>query len=304
MPPKKSALPIIVIAVVAVVIVAAVLGLLLLGGGGGGASSPEGAFRDFVSASNSQDIDGMIDSDIASFLPDDEIDDIKDDYSDSLSEEEFTVKIDSVEEIPKTDLSDSKKENINEMIDNLEEKLDVTVDDWAVLEYEITIEDSEGDEIDSYTDDDWVVVKIDGKWYNTMFEVGMDDGGDTTTPVGQISSMSVTSPYNATITFGMFSPTVEPMDARVILTPTTGDIIMLSFPGSLTAMDTGLISSQPGVTATYTDLNYAGNTINSGDFIKVYGLEPSTTYTVSIFYIPTDSTISLAGPTTFHTPSP
>jgi flagellin-like protein len=135
--------------------------------------------------------------------------------------------------------------------------------------------------------------------------IGMGGEGSQTAPVGTMTGLSATSRTNATLTFGTFSPVPSPMDIRVRLTPNTGTTIELSFPNAPTAADTTMTATglTAGGTAIYTDLNFAGNNVNSGDFIKVVGLEPGTTYTISIYHVPTDSLCSMTGLQSFQTPA-
>jgi flagellin-like protein len=140
--------------------------------------------------------------------------------------------------------------------------------------------------------------------------IGMGGGAGESAPVGTMSNMQATSRWNATLTFGQFAPIPAPMDIRVRLTDgTTGDIITLSFPNQPTADQTtltatGLVDPAWGTaSAVYTDLNYAGNAVNSGDAIKVIGLTPGRTYTISIYHVPTDSLCSMTGSLTFQTPA-
>ena len=53
----------------------------------------------------------------------------------------------------------------------------------------------------------------------------------------------------------------------------------------------------------YTDNNYAGNAINSGDYLVLTGLDAGTAYTLTIFHFNSDSLCSLVGSTTFTTPA-
>jgi flagellin-like protein len=134
--------------------------------------------------------------------------------------------------------------------------------------------------------------------------IGMGSGGTQSAPVGTFSDLTATSTTSAKLTFGQFSPIPEPKDLRIILTPTTGGNPLTaqftSNPGTATNYTAFTLT---GFTAAcYFDLNPAGNALNSGDYMNVYGLTTGTTYTVSIYYGPTESLCSLTGDVSFNTP--
>ena len=137
--------------------------------------------------------------------------------------------------------------------------------------------------------------------------IGMSEGSGDTAPVGTMASMTATANDAATLTFGSFAPIPSPMDLKIILTPSgsnaSATTIELTFPNAPTSSDTQMTETG-GVspTAVYSDLNYGGNAINSGDFIKIDGLSGGTTYTISIFHYPSDSVCSMTGGTSFQTP--
>ena len=129
-------------------------------------------------------------------------------------------------------------------------------------------------------------------------------GTNKTAPVGAMSSMLATSNSEAKLTFGTFSPVPAPLDVKIVLTPSTVNatvpIIEYTFPNAPTGPTTPMTTSTG--TGVYTDLNYGGNAINSGDYLTVTGLTPATTYTISIFHYPSDSVASMTGDITFQTP--
>lgn len=132
--------------------------------------------------------------------------------------------------------------------------------------------------------------------------IGFSDGGYVSAPVGSLSGISVLDSTSARITFGTFSPVPEPMDIKVIITNSfTYETHTLSFPSQPYSSTTTMYATG-GITATYTDLNYAGNSVNAGDYIIVSGLDSGRTYTIEIFHIPSDSLCSLVGQTSFSTP--
>jgi flagellin-like protein len=134
--------------------------------------------------------------------------------------------------------------------------------------------------------------------------IGMGGGGGATAPAGSVT-FDIVSNESAKIQFGTFSPVPAPMDVKVILTPSAGSIVELSFPAqpTATAPDMTVTPSASGIAAEYIDMNYAGNAVNSGDYILVDGLTPSTAYTVTIYHYDSDSLCSLVGQTTFSLPA-
>jgi flagellin-like protein len=128
-------------------------------------------------------------------------------------------------------------------------------------------------------------------------------GGGSQAPPGNFSPITVTSNTSATLTFGTFNPVPKPMDIKVILTPSGGTPTELSFPSAPSSSQTTLTSTPAGITATYTDMNYQGNSVNSGDYISVSNLATGTTYTISVYHYPSDSLCPLTGQTTFNTPA-
>lgn len=125
---------------------------------------------------------------------------------------------------------------------------------------------------------------------------------DDMPPAGSIM-FDVQSQTSVKIDFGTFSPTPAPMEIKVIITNTSDatDVVELTFSGPPDATTVNMIATG-GASATYTDLNYNSNTINSGDFIVVDGLKPHTSYKVVLFHYGTQSACSLVGDTTFNLP--
>jgi flagellin-like protein len=121
-------------------------------------------------------------------------------------------------------------------------------------------------------------------------------------PAGSLT-FDVEDTTSARINFGTFSPTPAPMDIKVIVTNTSdaADVVELSFAVAPNAATVEMTASN-GATATYTDMNYIGNAINSGDFISVSGLHAKTTYEVKLFHYGTQSVCTLIGDRDFNLP--
>jgi flagellin-like protein len=132
--------------------------------------------------------------------------------------------------------------------------------------------------------------------------IGMTPGGDGTPPPGSVT-FDVESSTSVRVNFGTFSPAPPPMAIKVIITNNSdaADTVELTFAN---APDAGTIDmvATGGALATYTDMNYQGNAVNSGDFIIVDNLDPRTSYSVAIYHYPSDSVCTLAGDTSFNLP--
>lgn len=133
--------------------------------------------------------------------------------------------------------------------------------------------------------------------------IGMGGGAAEQAPVGTMTNLQATSATNATLSFGTFSPVPPPMDIKVILTPTTGTAVQLWVTSIPDAGTETMSTDNAAVTATYLDLNPAGNAVNSGDSIKVVGLTPGASYTLTIYHAPSESLCSLTGDVTFTMPT-
>ena len=134
--------------------------------------------------------------------------------------------------------------------------------------------------------------------------IGMGGGGTETAPVGSFADLSAESTTSAKITFGQFSPVPEPKDLKIIFTPTGGTPVSVQFtsnPGSAANYSTFTYVGA-GITAGYFDLNPAGSAVNSGDYMRIWGLTTGTSYTVTVYYAPTESLCSMTGDVTFNTP--
>ena len=150
-----------------------------------------------------------------------------------------------------------------------------------------------------------VTIVLAAAMYVMVIDLDSYDGGQYTTPVGAWSELAATSSTSARITFGTFSNDVTPMDIRIYISENGDNIGYLSFitnnnPTPSTMM---WIGAPPGASAEYYDYNPTGGEINAGDHITFEGLSPDTIYGIDVFYIPTDSTVSMVGASSsFTTP--
>jgi flagellin-like protein len=129
--------------------------------------------------------------------------------------------------------------------------------------------------------------------------IGMGGGTSQTAPAGSVT-FDPLSQTSVKIQFGTFSPVPAPMDIKVIVTNNSDatDVYELTFSANPDAATVDMVVA-PGTavtTATYTDMNYQGNAVNSGDFITVEDLGAHTSYTVSIYHYDSDSLCSLVRP--------
>lgn len=124
-------------------------------------------------------------------------------------------------------------------------------------------------------------------------------GGTSQAPPGNINTVEMLSNTSVKIPFGPFEPTPKPGDLRVMLAHNTTRIDM-SFSGPLSGDDTPMVVTG-SISAIYHDFNFQNNQVNNGDYITVEGLEPYTTYQISVFHYPSDSLCPLTGQTSFST---
>jgi flagellin-like protein len=132
--------------------------------------------------------------------------------------------------------------------------------------------------------------------------IGFGTGGQST-PAGAWNTVEATGRTTGKLTFGQFTTTTEPMDIKIFV-KTGGSTAEISWPNAPTAQNASITCTGiAGVTASYFDYAYAGNAINSGDYIQIWGLTAGTTYTIEVFHIPSESTVSMTGDTaSFSTP--
>ena len=296
--PNKSLFVPITIIVVVVIIIAAIGGAFLQFGSNA-QNSPESTFKAFfdaVSSGNTEKALGLTD---AHFLSASDFDDAVDEFDDS-DNDGYEYKLISTDVAYKDDMSSDERDEFEANIEEMENELDIKVDDYAIVNYEI--EATYDGETDT-NNGEMPCVKVDGKWYLVIFFVIPHDYSSTT-PFGSMMSMEALSETEAKLTFGSFTGEMVPTDIRIILTADIGTVLQFSISHPLTGSETLMtVTGGIGVTATYTDLNYQGNAVNAGDFFMVTGLTPGMSYSLSILYLPTDSFCQLTGPTVFQTPS-
>ena len=128
--------------------------------------------------------------------------------------------------------------------------------------------------------------------------IGFGSGGSGyTTPAGSWSSSDATSYDSGQLRFGMFSSDVAPMDLRIFMYENGTQLTTLSWYSN-TGYAPTTMNENPniiGLDVEYYDLNAAGGLINSGDYIDFDGLKSGSTYTFTVFHIPTDSQVSMTG---------
>ncbi len=132
--------------------------------------------------------------------------------------------------------------------------------------------------------------------------IGLVDDDRGRTPAGALS-VDVRGATEVLITFGLFDPAPEPLDIKVRITNNSdlADVIEFSFGGVPGAETVDMVATG-GASATYTDMNYNGNEVNSGDYIVAHGLNPHTSYKIDIYFSPTQSLCQIAGNTDFNLP--
>lgn len=133
--------------------------------------------------------------------------------------------------------------------------------------------------------------------------IGMGDIDFVSTPVGSWNSVEATSSTTAKLTFGFFIEEVAPTDLQILIREEGSNIgyILWADDTSSTTVDMNWINGPAGVYAEYSDFIPAGDEINQGDFITLYGLEPDTSYSIEVIYLPTDSIMYMSGTSSFTT---
>ena len=126
--------------------------------------------------------------------------------------------------------------------------------------------------------------------------IGFGSGGSST-PAGAWNDVSAIDSTTAKLTFGQFTTDVNPLDLKLFVTPSGGSAFTIAFTAAPTTSNTTLnVVDAPGTEAAfYFDYSPAGNLINSGDYITIYGLSSGITYTVEVFHVDTEATVSMTG---------
>ena len=121
------------------------------------------------------------------------------------------------------------------------------------------------------------------------------------TPIGSWMSVEAVNSTSAKPIYGTLGSECAPKEIRVFIEGPEGIYFSMEVPGDLEERVTQMVleGAPAGVTATYIDLNYQGNTIGSGDYILINGLSEPGVYKVTQFFIPTDEAMT-GGEDTFQ----
>ncbi|MCK4757989.1 MAG: hypothetical protein KAS67_06035 [Thermoplasmata archaeon] len=283
----------IVIVIIVVIAVIAVAFLFM----GGAQKSPEGTFRDYIHLYETDDLSGALKLTDAAFLDSGDFNDMVDDMTPE-DDVVFSVKVKSTDVTNKEDMNTDDRDDFEDMIDGFEEEFDVTVEDFCMLDFEIemTAEVDGVEETEDY-DDEWPMIKVDGKWYIVVYSYTYMGSGGSSTPAGSWSNTEAISESEIRMTFGAFTQDIEPLDIKIFMEvngTATGSITIPSNTES--APQTCTWTGGPtGAVVTYFDYNPIGGLINSGDYISITGLSPGTTYSFEVFHIPSDATVMMTG---------
>ena len=128
--------------------------------------------------------------------------------------------------------------------------------------------------------------------------IGFDGGGGVEySPAGAWSQVIAESSTSAKLTFGGFTVDISPEDIEIYIEVNGTREGFITYAGdfsdNLEEMD--WIMGPMGAEAEYWDFNPQGETINSGDYIRLNGLMPDTDYSVEVFHIPSGTIISMSG---------
>ena len=123
--------------------------------------------------------------------------------------------------------------------------------------------------------------------------IGFGAGGDST-PAGAWNDVGAVDATTAKLAFGQFTTNVQPMDLRFIVTSTDGAALGTGTYNLQSAPTLANTTMNPN-NAGYYDFNPAGNLVNSGDSITIWGLTSGATYTVEVFHIDSESIVSMTG---------
>ena len=122
-------------------------------------------------------------------------------------------------------------------------------------------------------------------------------GTGGSTPAGSWTECHATGQNTGELKFGAFTADVQPLDLRIYVKANGTDIGTLSIPSNDGAAPQTMTwnNAPAGYAATYFDYNPAGAEINSGDYISLTGLDPSTNYAFEVFHVPSDATVTMTG---------
>ena len=103
--------------------------------------------------------------------------------------------------------------------------------------------------------------------------------------------------------FGAFTGNIEPMNLRIYVSENGTDIGYISWSSNTDPAGVSWQDGPDGKTVTYFDYSPAGGRVNSGDYIKLFGLLPGSQYSLKMYNVATESVISAIGDDgTFVTP--
>ena len=139
-----------------------------------------------------------------------------------------------------------------------------------------------------------VVVVLAVVLYVMVIGIG---GGSPSTPAGSWNSLSPESQTTAKAVFGAFTVDVAPLDLRIFVNVNGVSAGSITIPSNTGAapQTCNWVGRPAGAGCTYFDYNPAGGTVNSGDYLSFTGLQPGTVYTLVVFHIPSESTVSMTG---------
>jgi len=285
-PGKGGLIAIITIVIVGIIIVAVLLILF----SGGGSSSPSGAMESFVDNINAGNTNAALHNTDAHFMSTAEFNEFATGFGLDLPK----VTISNMDTRYQSDMTPIEISEAEDTVEGMEDEYGINITEFSMIDYTISVD---GDS----TTDEFLSVKVGESWYIVLF--GYYEGsGYTSTPVGSWISIEATSGTTGRLTFGRFTEDINPEDLRIFITE--GNVTyQVSFNGALSSQTTDLSVTPSGIEATYFDYNYAGNQINSGDYITLSGLTGGTSYNIELFHTPTDAIIMMTGANpTFTTP--
>ncbi len=268
-----------------VVVIIVILAAILMFFGGGGNSSPTGTMDSFVDNYNSGDWEGALHYTDAHFMSSSDFDDLASD----MDSDEDTITLSNLETRYQEDMTSGEIEDAEDTVEGMEEEYGINISEFCIVDFTMT---SDGDTDSS----EMLAVEVDGSWYMVVFGYYASNTY-TSTPAGSLANVEALSSTSGKFTFGSFTEDIGPTDIKIFISDGT-TTYELNFNGALSSQTTDLIVTPSGtLQAEYFDYNYAGNQINSGDYITLTGLTSGTTYTIELFHIPSDAIITLVGAT-------